>query len=555
MRPPCAKALILLLIMSGVAQSAVVHVDASASGKGNGSSWSDAYTNLSMALSAATAGDEVRVAAGIYRPSEIPGDRAATFTLGDGVSVYGGYAKGGSQAADWEANRTILSGDIESDDLDFDGDGDGITEHVDEIIGANSLHVVTVSGTSPSSILDGFVITAGSSYDPTCDFMTPQIHCAGGGILNVGGSPTLSRLWFSANSSGHGGGMANLGGSPTLSDVRFTRNRGSHGAGGVLNQKANPAFTRTSFESNLGVFGGAMQNRMGSQPLVHTSLFKGNIARHGGAVGNEDSSPVFEKVRFEENGNFGCCNWLGDGGALLNINSQPRLVDVVFVGNFVEARGGAIYNSAGSATVMERVRFDLNVATSGGSAIFNTGGSSLHVDNGIFRGNPNAMYSEGGGQVSMVNVVFTANGNFAIRGFSGTQLNMVNASIAGISPQAFCSAVYVLGKSTSLTISNSIIWSRGPEGSPGLCFQSTDVVDVGHSLIEGCKPAGVWNTACGSDGGGNLADADPMFFQNPNLSSPNSGLSGDLHLRDQSPARDVGDNSANPLLVDLKIAS
>jgi len=44
---------------------------------------------LQSALAAASSGDEIWVAAGTYKPGN---DRTSTFTLKDGVAIYGGFA-------------------------------------------------------------------------------------------------------------------------------------------------------------------------------------------------------------------------------------------------------------------------------------------------------------------------------------------------------------------------------------------------------------------------------------------------------------------------------
>jgi len=75
---------------------------------GNGSdglSWTNAFTKLQDALSAASSGNEIWVAAGIYIPGTSETD---SFNLVPGVSLYGGFKAGDKQLSDrdWESNVT-----------------------------------------------------------------------------------------------------------------------------------------------------------------------------------------------------------------------------------------------------------------------------------------------------------------------------------------------------------------------------------------------------------------------------------------------------------------
>ena len=67
------------------ASSHIIYVDVNVSGSAeDGTSWEDAYTDLQDALAAATVGDEIWVAKGVYIPGAA---RTDTFALVDGVAA------------------------------------------------------------------------------------------------------------------------------------------------------------------------------------------------------------------------------------------------------------------------------------------------------------------------------------------------------------------------------------------------------------------------------------------------------------------------------------
>jgi len=82
-----------------------VYMDDDASGAQDGSFWAAAFRYLRDALAVASAGDEIRIAQGVYRAARIaPGTQIttghieATFRLVDGAAILGGFA--GSGGAD-----------------------------------------------------------------------------------------------------------------------------------------------------------------------------------------------------------------------------------------------------------------------------------------------------------------------------------------------------------------------------------------------------------------------------------------------------------------------
>jgi uncharacterized repeat protein (TIGR01451 family) len=284
----------VILIPVFTVQAAILYVDAGlTAGLNNGTSWPNAYQGkkgLSKALSAAKSGDQIWVAQGIYKPDTADSDsRKATFQLKNGVAVYGGFENGDNDLSRRNplTNPAVLSGDLDSNDKDKDKDG--IIE-ADDITGANSYHVVTAGGTDISAVLDGFIITAGNADS------TAYPDNSGGGILNIDGSPTISRVTFIGNSaSGNGGGMFNRAQngdcSPAITHVLFMGNAASNG-GGMYNQAQNrdcsPTVRQAVFSGNFASdSGGGICNRAQNSDcntVISHGTFSGNSASQGGGM-------------------------------------------------------------------------------------------------------------------------------------------------------------------------------------------------------------------------------------------------------------------------------
>ena len=147
----------------------VIHVDCSITTSGDGSDWGDDLAlkylqDALVGLYSAVAGDEIWVAAGEYLPGS---NRTDTFQLIGGVGVYGGFA--GTETScdqrDWQANQTILSGDLDENDIA----DEGLPE------GNNSYCVVTGADLS---ILDGFVVVGGSVDDSATAAGGAGVYCS-----------------------------------------------------------------------------------------------------------------------------------------------------------------------------------------------------------------------------------------------------------------------------------------------------------------------------------------------------------------------------------------
>jgi hypothetical protein len=256
-----------------IADNDTRYVMADATGANDGTSWTNAFTDLQSALAVAVSGQEIWVAAGTYKPTSGT-DRAISFVMIEGVGIYGGFA--GTESAcsqrDWTANVTALSGDI-----GVSGDNSDNSYHV--IVGANN------------AVLDGFTVRDGMADG--ADSLN-----YGGGMYNSSSNPTVTNCTFSGNSafdvsgSGYGGGMYNIDSSPTVTNCMFIGNSGTNVGGGMCNWGASssPTVTNCAFSGNWAHRGGGMYNGNPSNSTVTNCTFSGNSADHGGGMHNEPSS-------------------------------------------------------------------------------------------------------------------------------------------------------------------------------------------------------------------------------------------------------------------------
>jgi hypothetical protein len=279
-------------------QAKTIYVDVDATGADNGTSWENAYKYLQYALSEADSAlkpVEIRVAHGIYKPDQglvgIPelDWRLCTFQLINGVTVKGGYAGFGEpypNARDIELYETILSGDLDGDDVEVNDPCDLENEPTRA---ENSYHVISAHETDETAVLDGFTITAGNAK--VRRLPGPQNY--GGGMHNLGANPTVTNCTFSGNVAYDGGsGMVNFGSSPTVTNCTFSGNF-SYSGGGMYNYVSSPTVTNCAFLNNAGWTGGGMYNNT-SSPTVTNCTFTANKAYKdcGGMYNKSSSSKV-----------------------------------------------------------------------------------------------------------------------------------------------------------------------------------------------------------------------------------------------------------------------
>jgi parallel beta helix pectate lyase-like protein/List-Bact-rpt repeat protein len=313
----------------------VIYVDATKTdGAKNGSSWTDAFTDLQDALTFAIEGEEIWVAAGTYVPTSTHGltdsdplvqARLPHFRMKNGVAIYGGFR--GTETAraqrDWQANVTILSGDLNKDD-EFGGDNSDNAYHVLFHPGGLSLNA--------TAILDGFTITAGNADGP---------YSGGGGMYNDCADPTVTNCTFACNSATNGGGMYNKDGSdPSITNCTFSSNGADEIGGGIYNINSEPLLASCTFSGNSAYYyGGGMFNSGDCEPFVTNCTFSGNsTVEWGGGMYNLGSSPTVINCTFSGNSadSGGGMFAMGDPGKppiTPTIISRPTVSNCIFYGN------------------------------------------------------------------------------------------------------------------------------------------------------------------------------------------------------------------------------
>jgi hypothetical protein len=328
------KATLLTILSAGSLSAATFYVDIDATGNNDGTSWTNAYTDLQSALNAASSGDDIWLAEGTYYPSvEVDVDnsggsnvREVTFQIPNGVSLYGGFDGSESLLSDrnYFLHTSTLSGDI-----GVQGDSSD-----------NAYHVIFTEDVSSSTVVDGVTITEG--YADLLAGNNKNYH--GAGWMNTTTGATLS--------------------SPTLTNVTFSNNHAAAWGGGMANYVQNggtcqSVYTNCTFTNNIGPWGG------------------GAIWNTGYSNGTADITAI--NCLFIHNGGG------GNGGAInndgrLNAQSNATIINCTFYDNDAQ-QGGAIYNDAASngtsnATVKNSI-FWSNVG--GGNSFYNANTSTTTV--------------------------------------------------------------------------------------------------------------------------------------------------------------------------------
>nr|NQU92741.1 T9SS type A sorting domain-containing protein [Bacteroidota bacterium] len=312
----------------------IIYVKWDATGFNNGTSWTDAYTDLHDAITSAPAGYDIWVARGTYAPTGNGIGRYRHFSLKDNVEIYGGF-EGMEDPGVFDlycrnflANETILTGE------------------------ADRYHVFLNAGINSTARLDGFTISWGKADGVDPDNPNPPQHIY------------------------RGGGMNNDGSSPKIENCRLDNNYSIAAGGGMYNIDSSPAITNCTFRANTtGDNGGGMFNT-GSSPVLINCLISGNYAISGGGLGNVNSDVLLINITIAGN----LANWAG--GGICNVDqggSTVLLKNSIVWGNQVmwdnngDYYGHQLYNEISNTITLAKTC----ITTGGNFHIFGNGNTNF----------------------------------------------------------------------------------------------------------------------------------------------------------------------------------
>jgi hypothetical protein len=221
----------------------------------NGTDWLNASDNLQAMIDASSAGDQIWVAAGTYKPNAYPTgcsgcstNKDYAYLLKDGVKIYGGFTAGTNDFSlrNPKTNLTVLSGDL-------NGDGSIRTYHV--VISTNDANTTT---------LEGFTVSGGgggsSDYSSVTVDALEITRGVGGGIVTLNSSLSINQCEFKRNVDLRSASASFIkGGSPTFNNCIFIEN--SAQSSGTINvTNSTPTFNYCFIAKNGG--GGIYANAL-----------------------------------------------------------------------------------------------------------------------------------------------------------------------------------------------------------------------------------------------------------------------------------------------------
>ncbi len=417
---------------------------------------------VQYAVDQAQAGEEVRVASGLYTgvqgrpaPSEYDGPTVVTQVvyISKTVTIRGGYTTAFTDPPDPETNQTTLDAQGQGRVIFIAGDpstnsGQAISPTVEglRITGGDA---TGLGGSKWGQDVGGgvYVITATVTISNNQAFSNTTPY-QGGGLFLKYSDATLSSNTILSNTADSGGGGLFLGDSvATLNGNTVMSNTASAAGGGLLLADSDAVFISNTVISNTVNFGGGGGLYLYESAATlsgNTVIF--NIADYGGGLYLEGGTSALTSNSIISNTAYGTAPW-GGGGGLLLVDSDAMFNGNIIVSNIANYYGGGLCLGYSDIALTNTVVADNRAGTAGsGLYIHSSSPRLLHAT--IARNGSAGLTAGSGGDGSGVYVTDSGFGHYSTVALTNTIL--VSHSV-GIS---------VTGGNT-VTV-NSILWHGTP---------------------------------------------------------------------------------------------
>jgi hypothetical protein len=334
-----------------------------------------------------------------------------------------------------------------------------------------ALNDLTVSdGFDASGVGGGGVLNAGGTATLTGDTFIDNTSeyvgnygasGDGGALFNLYGQVELTDCTVSGNTAAQGGGLVNYRGSMVINGSTVSRNDANYGGGGIFNngylELSGSSITNNQTPYSNG--GGIFSVGYGSSVNLTACTVSGNTAANGGGINNQSGSLIVVNSTVSNNSSYG-------GGGIAEAGGTVTVSESTVANNSaVQGGGGIVVGGYGEMLTLTGTTLSGNTASYGGGInVGNGGGGTVTVSESTIANNS---ATQGGGGI-------------AVGGY-GEMLTLTGTTVSG-NTASYGGGISV-GYYANATLSNTIVAGNTSTEGAGSGTDIDGTVSGSYNLV------------------------------------------------------------------------